>query len=95
MAPSTGAVLIPATVMVKVSLSTRLPVPLSVTVMVTDGALPPWASVGVQEKTPVLALMLMPAVTEAASRLKVKVSAGKSLSVAVAVNVRLTSSSTV
>ena len=41
------------TVMVNVSLSTRLPVPLSVTVMVTDGVVLPSLSVGVQLKSPV------------------------------------------
>ena len=37
----TGATLMSFTVMVKVSLSTRFPVPLSVTVMVTEGVVPP------------------------------------------------------
>ena len=41
MAPRTGATLMSLTVMVKISLSTRLPVPLSVTVIVTEGAVPP------------------------------------------------------
>ena len=57
------------TVMVKVSLSTRLPVPSSVTVIVTEGAVPPCVSVGVQLKTPVLASMVMPNAMDAASRL--------------------------
>ena len=82
------------TVMVKVSLSVSAPVPSSVTVTVTDGVSPTWAPVGVQLKTPVLASMLMPRATEAASRLKLNVSTGRSLSLAVAVNVRFTNSVT-
>ena len=55
------------TPMVKVSLSVRLPVPLSVTVMVTDGVRPPCASLGVQLKAPVELLIVMPSASEAAS----------------------------
>ena len=95
MAPNTGAVLVPETEIVNVSLSTKFPVPESVTVIVTEGADPPRPSAGVQEKAPVLASMVMPAVIEAASKLNVKVSAGKSLSVAVAVKDNVASSSTV
>ena len=81
------------TVTVKVSLSTRLPVPLSVTVIVTDGMDPPWPSVGVQLNTPVLASMVMPAARDAASKENVSVSAGRSASVAVAVKLKVASSS--
>ena len=54
-------------VMVNVSLSNRLPVPLSVTVIVTAGVVPPCASLGVQLKAPVLASIVMPRASEAAS----------------------------
>ena len=54
----------------------------------------PWASVGVQVKTPVTGVMLAPAGAPA-SRLKVNVLAGRSASVAVAVKVSGVSSSTV
>ena len=39
------------------------------TVIVTEGVSPPWASLGVQLKTPVEASMVMPSASEAASRL--------------------------
>ena len=81
------------TVTVKVSLSTRLPVPLSVTVIVTEGVDPPWPSVGVQENTPVFASIVIPAVRDAASKVNVSVSAGRSESVAVAVNESVANSS--
>ena len=67
MAASTGATLVSPTVIVIVSLSVSRPVPLSVTVMVTDGVRPPWVSLGVQLKAPVELLMLMPSASEAAS----------------------------
>ena len=66
-AASTGARLVSPTVIVKVSLSVRLPVPLSVTVIVTEGARPPCASLGVQLKAPVELLIVMPRASEAAS----------------------------
>ena len=66
-AASTGARLVSPTVTVKVSLSVRLPVPLSVTVTVTDGAKPPWASLGAQLNAPVELLIVMPRASEAAS----------------------------
>ena len=81
------------TVTLKVSLSTRLPVPLSVTVIVTEGVDPPWPSVGVQANTPVFVSIVMPAARDAASKENVNVSAGKSLSVAVAVKLYVASSS--
>ncbi len=75
--------------------STYTPAPPSALAIVTDGVIPPWAPVGVQEKSPVLASMVIPNAMEAASRLKVNVSAGRSESVAVAVKLRVASSSTV
>src|SRR5205814_9082209 len=92
MAASTGATLTSLTVMVNVSSSKRLGEPLSVTRTVT-GKLPgPWASVGVQGKTPVVGWMLAPA--GAPIKVEVRVLAGRSGSVAVAVKLRVVSSST-
>ena len=81
--------------MVKVSESTRFPVPESVTVMVTEGVVSPSFSRVVQVNRPVFASMLIPAAMEVASKLKVSVSTGISESLAVAVNVKVSSSLTV
>ena len=86
--PSDGAVLGEAlTVMEMVRVAERAGEPLSVTRTVT-GKAPVWVRVGVHENTPVVGLMEAP-VGAPASRLKVRVWAGRSTSVAVAVKVRL------
>ena len=91
---SDGAVLGGAvTVMDTVWVAERAGEPLSVTRTLTE-KLPVWVRVGVQEKTPVVGLMEAP-VGAPASRLKVKVWAGRSTSVAVAVRVKLLVATTV
>src|SRR5580765_7037 len=85
-AVSTGAELTSLTVIVMVCAALMAGKPLSVTRTVIEAVLGPCASVGVQLKTPVDGSMPAPAGAPA-SRLKVRIWAGRSASVAEAVNV--------
>ena len=78
--------------MVIVSESSSGDVPSSVTRTVTLKVPGPWASVGVQVKTPVFESILAP-VGAPTSRLNIKLLAGRSASVAIAVKVNSVSSS--
>ncbi len=82
------------TVTVITSKSLSVGVPLSVARIVMGSVPGPWASVGVQEKAPVEALIAAPA-GNPASRENVSVLAGRSGSAAVAVNASASSSLTV
>src|SRR2546425_1205692 len=93
-AASTGAAFASLTTTLKVLLSLRLGVPLSVTRTVTVFVLALAAPLGFQLSPPLLALMVMPAGTPG-FRLYVSVLAGTSASVAVAVSVNGLSSLTV
>src|SRR4051794_2296668 len=84
---SVGAWLTSLTVTVKDRAADSAGVPLSVTRTVIGYEPGPCASVGVQEKAPVVALMLAPAGAPA-SRLYVSVLAGRSASWPVAVKLR-------
>src|SRR5262249_7086231 len=80
-----GGLFTSLTTTVKLFASLNAGEPLSVTRTMTLFVLGPWASLGVQLNTPVVALIVMPAGAPG-SRLNVKVFAGTSGSVAVAVN---------
>src|SRR6185295_17121186 len=84
---NTGAVFTSLTTTVKLLVTLRLGVPLSLTFTVMVFVDGPWASVGVQVSTPVTESRLTPA--GALTKAKVKTLAGTSASVAVLVTVRL------
>src|SRR5437870_13522362 len=82
---STGALLASVTTTVKLLVSLNCGAPLSVTRTVIRLVLGPWASVGVQVSTPLLGFRFTPA--GAATKLKVRVLAGRSVSLAVFVKI--------
>src|SRR6266550_2748069 len=92
MGANCGALFASATMTVKLRASVEGREPSSVTRTVIRFVLGPWASVGVQVNTPLVALMLAPAGAPE-SRLKVKLLAGRSGSVAEFVTTSVLSSS--
>src|SRR5260370_766497 len=91
---STGGRFTSLTMTVIVSAPLSGGTPLSVTRMVIEFVLGPWVSLGVQEKTPVMELMVAPAGAPGSSE-KVNVLAGMSASLAVTVKVSSVPSLTV
>src|SRR5436190_327657 len=92
MGANCGALFASATMTVKLRVSLEGGEPSSVTRTVIRFVLGPWASVGVQVNTPLVALMLAP-VGASGSKLKVRVLAGRSGSVAEFVTTSVLSSS--
>src|SRR2546425_8842499 len=90
---STGALFASVTTTVKLLVSLDGGAPLSVTRTVIKLVLGPWASLGVQLTTPLLASRFTPAGAD--TRLKVNVLAGRSASLAEFVTVSVFSSATV
>src|SRR5438552_968041 len=90
MSDSTGAWFDSVTTTLKLLVSLDGGAPLSVTFTVIRFVLGPWASVGVQVRTPVLGFRFTPAGAD--TRLKVKMLAGRSVSLAVFVTVSVLSS---